>query len=146
MSAIATLRRIATVLVQQHGDEITEHAHPSVRNPAAAPVRPPRADWTPHEWAEDFVVTVRDSGVDTAGLDYSAGSLALVDDYVALFAAHDVDVPAEVAEGAAGYFVQVITRSWRELAASEAASLQASTRSFVLDGGSLDERYSSVVG
>lgn len=143
MSAITTLRRLATVLVQHQGDQLREHVHPSVR--VTTPARPPRRDWTSREWADDFVVTVRDSGVDAAALDFSPSSLAAVDEYVGLFAEHEVDVPEEVAEGAAGYFVQVIVRSWRALGESEAASLHASARSLVAHGGSLGERYSSVV-
>lgn len=143
MSAITTLRRITTVLVQHHGEELREHVHPSVRE--VTPPRPPRADRSSREWAEDFVITVRDSGVDADGLDYSPSSLALVDEYVGLFAEHEVVLPDDVAEGAAAYFVQVIAGSWRELGESEAASLHASARSLVAHGGSLGERYNAVV-
>lgn len=141
MNAIATLRRIATVLTQSHDEDAREQVHPSTR-PA---VRSPRAEWTSREWADDLVVSVRDSGVGADGLDGSPASLALVDEFVGLYAEHEVDLPAEVAEGAAGYFVQVVAASWRELSASEAAALHASTRAFVAAGGSLGERYGDVV-
>jgi len=140
MNAIATLRRIATALTQSHDEDAREHVHPSTRT-----ARPPRAEWTSREWADDLVVSVRDSGVGADGLDGSPASLALVDEFVGLYAEHEVDLPDEVAEGAAGYFVQVVAASWRELSTSEAAALHASTRAFVAAGGSLGERYGAVV-
>lgn len=144
MNAIATLRRIATALTQVHDQDEREHVHPSTRT-----ARGPHAEWTSREWAADLVVSVRDSGVGVGvgaeGLDGSPASLRLVDEFVGLYAEHEVHLPAEVAEGAAGYFVQVVTTTWRDLSASEAAALHASTRSFVAAGGSLGERYGDVV-
>ncbi|TCI99070.1 hypothetical protein [Aeromicrobium sp. IC_218] len=140
MNAIATLRRIATALTQAYDEDEREHVHPSIRT-----VRPPRTEWTSREWADDLVVSVRDSGVGAEGLDGSPASLTLVDEFVGLYAEHEVDLPVEVAEGAAGYFVQVVAASWRALSVSEAAALHASTRSFVAGGGSLGERYGDVV-
>jgi len=138
---MTTLRRLATVLVQQHdGPSLV---HPSVR--PATPARPPRSEWSSREWALDFAVTVRDSGFASTGLDYSAASLGLVDEFVGLYAEHEVDLPAEVVEGAAGYFVQVVASTWRDLSDAEAATLHASTRSFLAEGGSLGERYTAVV-
>jgi hypothetical protein len=141
MGAMTTLRRLATVLAQHHDG-------PSLVHPSSRPQEPPRhsrTDWSSREWALDFAVTVRDSGFASTGLDYSASSLALVDEFVGLYAEHEVDLPAEVVEGAAGYFVQVVASTWRELSEAEAATLHASTSSFLAEGGSLGERYTAVV-